>query len=325
MELKKETAIVIVNYQTPWHLQECLDAVYRTSKDFHVFVVHNKPDLRSIEITNIFSSTHPGTITVIKNDKNLGFVEGVNSAYEKAKEYYRVCFLNSDTMVTGDWLSTLNQVLDSNPNVVQVAPDFNHYYKENGFIKYSKKLAYTLGEDIGNRVYKNLLQTYAPRAEEKGFHLSNKFYEFCSGACNLARVEPFLERDLFFDPNIIHGYGDDFNTSYFLKQYGYIGTTNDAYVIHFLNVSANKFKNEKTELRDKIKNYNILYVVSKWEERLSKELEGKSSDELLSLQQVSGEIEALLRFKGAKSINHDFKSYIDSIPARGLWERLTAM
>lgn len=325
MELKKETAIIIVNYQTPWHLNECLEAVYNTAKDFHLFVVHNKPDLRSIEITNNFSSTHPETITVIRNEENLGFVGGVNSAYEQAKGYSRVCFLNSDTIVTGNWLGILNQVLDDNSNVIQVSPDFNHYYQEKGFIKYSKKIAYALGEDIGNRVYKNLLQNYAPRSEDKGFHVSNKFYEFCSGACNLVRIEPFLERGFFFDPNIIHGYGDDFDTSYFLRQYGDIGATNDAYVLHFLNVSANKFKDEKTVLKEKIKTLNMYYVVSKWEERLSKELENKSTDELLLLQQVSSEVETLLKFKGAKSVSSEFKKYIDSIPAKALWNQLTSM
>ncbi len=325
MDFTKKTAIIIVNYQTPWHLNECLESVFNTAQDFHVFVVHNKPDRESLKVTDQLLQIYPDELTVISNDQNLGFVDGVNSAYEKAKHYYRVCFLNSDTIVTGDWLDVLNKVLDENPNVVQVAPDFNHYYEENKVIKYSKKLAYQLGEDIGNRIYKSLLQNYAPRSKETGFHVSDKFYEFCSGACNLARIEPFIERGYFFDPNIIHGYGDDFDTSYFLRQYGDIGATNDAFVLHFLNVSANKFKNEKTELKERIKTLNMFYVVSKWEDRLQKELKDKTPEEMLYLQHISYEVKTFFRLKGMTEVNPEFKQYIDSIPARELWKKLTAM
>jgi GT2 family glycosyltransferase len=324
MELEKKIAIIVVNYQTPWHLNECLTSVYENTDTslFKLFVVHNNPDEESILTTNRFELKHPGTIEVIQNEKNLGFVEGVNSAYEKAKMYYRVCFLNSDTIVTPEWLRTLNAVLDVHPNVVQVAPDFNHYYDEGTVARMAKKVSFKLGESFGNSVSKFLLRNNQVKSTEKGFQVSNIFYQFCSGACNLARMEPFLERGFFFDPNIVHGYGDDFDTTYFLRQYGDIGVTNDAYVMHFLNVSVNKLKDERATLKDKIKTLNMCYLASKWEERLTKEIEGKEYSEILDLSEISPEIKYLLEFKGICSLDKGFKEYINSIPARELWAKL---
>lgn len=327
MEFEKKVAIIIVNYQTPWHLNECLSSVYKHTNhsSFKLFVVHNQPDEESVLLTNRYELDHPGTIHVIKNDRNLGFVEGVNSAYDFAKAFYRVCFLNSDTIVTDGWLATMNSVLDENPNVVQVAPDFNHYYDEGSLSRLTKRVASKFGEKLSNSVNKLLLTTNKVSSSEKGFQVSNIFYQFCSGACNLARIEPFIERGFFFDPKIIHGYGDDFDTTYFLRQYGDIGVTNDAYVMHFLNVSVNKLKGEKERLKDKIKNLNMLYLVSKWEERLSKELEGRSHEEVLRLVEISPEVKYLLEFKGLKEVDNSFKDYVDSIPAKELWDRLIGL
>lgn len=319
-----KTAIIIVNYKTPWHLKECLKSIWENTNNFHVILVHNSIDAESIKVSDFFKSKYPNDITVIVNEKNLGLVGGVNSAYEEAKNFKRVCFLNSDIIVTKGWLDELNNALDENPNAVQVAPDLNHYYEEGKIWRLIKWQIMRRNQVIGSRLYKLLLKFNPPRSKDSdtGFRASNLFYQFCTGACNLVRIEPFIERGYFWDPNIIHGYGDDFDTSYFLRQYGEIGVTNKAYVFHFHNISFNKFSSEKSELKRKLQLYNMLYVINKWEDRIKKDLASLDRDELLRLSESSYEVQMMLKYFGMAEIDLSFKDFVKSTPAREIGMKL---
>ena len=52
------------------------------------------------------AAAHPGRVTVIRNDRNLGFAGGNNVGIARARGEH-VCLLNSDTVVTAGWLERM--------------------------------------------------------------------------------------------------------------------------------------------------------------------------------------------------------------------------
>lgn len=321
------TAIIIVNYKTPWHLKECLKSIFEHTTDFHIFLVHNSIDPESIKVSVEFEAQYPKQITVVKHEHNLGLVGGVNSVYEQAIKYERICFLNSDIIVTENWLKELNNVIDEDPSVVQVAPDFNHYYQDPKIWRYVRYTITPKFPKLGARLYKIFMKRNPPRAKDKdrGFVASEEIYNFCSGACNLVQSKCFKERGYFWDPNIIHGYGDDFDTSFYLRKFGKVGATNRSYVFHFLNVSFNKLDPEKANAKAMLQKLNRFYVVDKSADEIKSFLESLSRDELLRLSDVAQEVKLWIEYFGIIAVDKDFSSYIKSLPAKeyakklGIW------
>jgi GT2 family glycosyltransferase len=326
MILENKTAIVIVNYQTSWHLNECLKSIYTNteSNTFEIFVVHNNPDLKSLEITDQFKKKYPDSIQILVNETNVGFVQGVNTAFEVAKKYYRVCFLNSDILVTKNWLSVLNKYLDLDNSIAQISPDLNHNYIQGSAIRLTKKLANTFKLGIFKELYKQALISSAVKGNRKGFHEYKDFWGFCTGACNVSRMEYFIERGFFFDPNIIHGYGDDFDTSYYLKQFGKVGVTDESYVIHFVNTSINKIDKTKADLRKELERLNTLYLSMKWESRLNSDIKNYIPEVIKHVATKENIVRYFLEFKEIVSKDPGFREYVSTIPAREVWKKLTS-
>ncbi len=314
----KKNAIIIVNYKTPWHLNECLKSVFKNTSDFHLFLVHNEADKKSLSVSDKFKKLYPELITVKVNKLNLGLVAGVNSVFKEASAFPRVCFLNSDIIVTKNWLSELNRAMDNDSSIMQVAPDLNHYYKESLFWRIIKHKLIPKFPKIGNTIYKNYLNFNPPRSKEKNheFQESTKFFQFCTGACNLVKIEPFLKRGYFWDPNIIHGYGDDFDTTFFLRQHGKVGVINTAYVFHFINASFNKLKREMTYAKEMLKFWNRMYVVNKWEKELKNEVSKLSLEEFIELSSTSGVLADFSLWLAIKQNYPNVKEWITTLPAK---------
>lgn len=310
----KKTAIIIVNYKTPWHIKQCIQSVIKHSQNFHIFLVHNEPDQESILVGDKLKKENPEDITIISNKKNLGFVGGVNSAYDYAIKFDRVCFLNSDTIVTDGWLSELNNVLNKNTNVVQVSPDMSHYYDEGILATLSKKIIVRFNPQIGRYLYKFFLLKKKPRSpKQNGFKPYDNFFDFCTGACNLTRTKYFTDLGYFLEPKLVHGYGDDFDLTFYLRQFGKVGVTNKSYVFHFLNTSYNKLKIQD-KLKRTVKLLNRLYVVYKWEKQVAEEMKKMGIEKLIEMQHQQ-EVSLILQYFGFVNLNNDFKTYISTAPA----------
>ncbi len=316
MEKFKKTAIIIVSYKTPWYLNQCLKSIYKHTSNFHIYISQNTKDLASINVINKYISKYPNTLTLKINDKNLGYVGGVNSLYTETIQHERICFLNSDCIVTPNWLTEMNKVLDLDNNVVQVAPDSNQFYTEKLFWRLIRWQIMKRFPILGARIYKYMLFFNPPRhSGNKDFSdTGDKFYLFCGGFCNLIRSKYFKDLGYLLDPNIVHGYGDDFDLSYYLRQFGKIGATYHSYVFHFVNASLNKL-NSREQLKQKVSQLNRLYIVSKWENRLKDDMNKVNQDELLSLSN-SQEIDIILKYFGIINIDPKFREYIKSIPAK---------
>lgn len=311
-----KTAIIIVNYRTPWHLKLCLESVFKYTEDFHLIVVQNAPDRRSRKVVKVYEERYPNTVTEIVNEKNLGFVEGVNSAYSTAINFERVCLLNSDTIVTKHWLNELNREMDENPDLVQISPDSNVFYPVPRFWKIISKLPLGL-----NKLSKHQATLHPTKSKDQnGYRPISNFWQFPGGFCNLFKSEYFKGLGYFCDPNIIHGYWDDFDLSYYLRQFGKVGSTNKSYVFHFLNISFNKISEDKKGMKNRLMLLNSLYVMNKWKERLREDLLNLSKDELLNSTE-SYVVQAVLQYFGIVNVDSEFEKYIQTIPAKEIGEK----
>lgn len=313
-----KVAIVVVNYRTPWHLNLCLQSVFKHTQNFHLFLVQNSPDAYSLRVGNMFKAKYPEQITIIHNQKNLGYVGGVNSAYSEILKYERICLLNSDIIVTQGWLATLNEVLDKNPDVVQVWPDTNSHYPEKGFWRLVQRLPWGL-----NKLYRYRVSFGPPRSVKKDilFEAGQEFYWSYAGYCNLSRVEPYRQLGYILDPNIVHGYWDDFDQSYYLRQFGKVGISYRAYVFHFLNASFNQVQSINRSQKQELASLNGLYVMQKWQERLAADTKHFEPAYLQQLASGSEVIKTYLEFLHRKASDASFFSWIQTIPAKAVGEK----
>lgn len=113
-----EVSVVIVNYNTGKLLQECVDAVIKTTKNLsfpktEILIVDNN--------STDGSANFKGNFTLIKNQDNPGFSKANNQAIKKAKGEY-ILLLNPDTKVLGLVIEQLIEFAKTHPDAGVVAP-----------------------------------------------------------------------------------------------------------------------------------------------------------------------------------------------------------
>jgi len=111
-------SIIIVNYNTQKHLQNCLHAVYQHCQaDVEVIVVDNDSADNSVAMVK---AQFP-QVKLIESDVNLGFGMGNNVGVQHATNDY-VMLLNSDANLQMDTAHALVEHLKQNPQVSCVTP-----------------------------------------------------------------------------------------------------------------------------------------------------------------------------------------------------------
>ncbi len=106
-------SIIIVNYNGRHHLEKCLPSVFATRNvNFEVVVVDNGSKDDSVA----WVSKHWPQVRLISEQQNHGFGRANLIGVHAAKAGY-VALLNSDTVVTPEWLTELLAPLLSNPEI----------------------------------------------------------------------------------------------------------------------------------------------------------------------------------------------------------------
>lgn len=122
-----KTAVVILNYNGKAFLEQFLPSVCSNCPSGSVFIIDNHSTDNSI---NFLECNYP-QIEIIRLPANFGFAGGYNQGLAQI-EAENFALINSDVELTTNWLSPLEHILDSNPNVAAVQPkilDFNNKSK----------------------------------------------------------------------------------------------------------------------------------------------------------------------------------------------------
>ena len=111
-------SILIVNWNTRELVLECLRSLPKqgTGPSYEVVVVDNG----SVDGSGDALSRQTG-ITLIRNERNLGYAAAVNQAYRRASGDF-ILLLNSDVELTPTALSALTQFLRDNSSAAAVGP-----------------------------------------------------------------------------------------------------------------------------------------------------------------------------------------------------------
>lgn len=113
--MKKEPSdiyCVVPNFNGSSDLKACINSLLSQTLSCNVIVVDNNSSDASIDVLNEYSDK----ITVLKNEKNLGFAGGVNTGLKFALEHKADCIalFNNDAVADPNWLENLYGRIKSN-------------------------------------------------------------------------------------------------------------------------------------------------------------------------------------------------------------------
>lgn len=118
--------IIIPVYNAYDDLQRCLDSVRRTTSPRHRIILIDdcSPDSRIGDYFEGLRKLADPTLTLLRNETNLGFVGTVNRGMALSQN--DVVLLNSDTIVTVDWLEKLIRCAHADPTIGTITPFSNN-------------------------------------------------------------------------------------------------------------------------------------------------------------------------------------------------------
>lgn len=200
--------------------RDCIASILKwTDIDYGVIVIDNAGnDETSLYLESLRRPENP-SISIIRNEKNAGFVKAVNQGIASS-DAGAFCVLNNDTVVTEGWLSEMMGVLNSSGDIGLVNPSSN-----------------TLGQRPLNG---EPMELYAAKLKKE----SGKFVELGAavGFCMLIKKEVISRIGLFDE---IYGMGNfedtDFSRRAVKEGYRCVRACG-AYVYHRENLSFNRIK-----------------------------------------------------------------------------------
>jgi GT2 family glycosyltransferase len=102
LEERPRYSIIIVNFNGGEFLINCLDSVFRHTSNFELILAdNNSTDESALQATCRFAQ-----VTLLKNERNMGFARANNAAIRKSQGDW-IVLLNPDTIVTANWLDAL--------------------------------------------------------------------------------------------------------------------------------------------------------------------------------------------------------------------------
>jgi len=110
--LKKNIAILIVNWKSSAMLLRCLECIARQeSVKPDIFVLDNSSD---DHLAEVYCNRFPA-VQFYKSDKNIGFAAGNNLLFQKTEGYEWIALVNPDAFLEPDWLSKMISAAGTHP------------------------------------------------------------------------------------------------------------------------------------------------------------------------------------------------------------------
>ncbi|MBK5274149.1 MAG: glycosyltransferase family 2 protein [Desulfuromonadales bacterium] len=245
-------SIIIPAFNQWEYTRSCLVSILRNTADVpHEIIL---ADDTSTDETKRAGDLVSG-ITVIRNERNLGFIRNCNNAASRGAGKY-LLFLNNDVIVREGWLKPLVELLERDPAAGMAGPKLvypNGLLQDAGAIVWSDGNAWNYGRwDNPDKTKYN----YAREAD------------YVSGACMLVR------RDLWediggFDLRYAPAYYEDTDLAFEIRSRGYkVLYQPKSAVVHFEGITSG------LDIRKGVKSFqevNREKFFRKWEAILKKE------------------------------------------------------
>lgn len=194
-----KTAVAILNWNGRKLLEEFLPSVVEFSPDGSVYVIDNASTDESLNYLN----TNFPQVKIIQNEANFGYAKGYNKGIQKLLEEIQpeiLCLLNSDVMVSENWLKPIEDLFDSDKEISIVQPKILDYKNPSHF-----EYAGAGGGFIDNFGYPYCRgRVFWDLEEDKGQYDDTVQTFWASGACFFIRTEDFLESGGFDEGFFAH-------------------------------------------------------------------------------------------------------------------------
>lgn len=113
-------SFIIINYRTTEITAQCLRSIFNfcPGKDWEIILIDNASNDGGAEK---LEKDFGNRLTLVKNDKNLGFAAANNQGAKIARGQY-LFFLNSDTILTAAILAPLQKILEEHQEIGVLSP-----------------------------------------------------------------------------------------------------------------------------------------------------------------------------------------------------------
>ncbi len=106
--------------------KDCIDSIFKnTDVEYRLIIIDNASDEKTRAYLEGLKGPGKAPVTLLKNEKNVGFIKAVNAGLGASDAPY-VCLLNNDTLVTEGWLKTMIDVAEANSDIGIVNPSSNN-------------------------------------------------------------------------------------------------------------------------------------------------------------------------------------------------------
>ncbi len=231
-------AIAILNWNGKHWLEKFLPNVTKFSHGAKIYVIDNCSTDDSLDL---LQKNYP-EITIVENEKNVGFAEGYNLGLKKINsEIY--CLLNSDVEVTENWLQPVLNVFDANSQIAAVQPKIIDFNNDQYF-----EFAGAAGGLIDNLGYPYCRGRVFEKVEkDEGQYNDETDIFWASGCCLFIRSADFWSQNGFDERFFAHQ--EEIDLCWRLKNTGKkIWYTSKSTVYHVGGGTLNKQNPEKTYL-----------------------------------------------------------------------------
>lgn len=198
--MKNHISIIIVNYNTPEDTKATIDSlnqIEHTGFDYRIVVVDNgSKDLLTFSKAFLKKNNR---VDLLRSESNLGFSGGNNLGIQHAIDHYDSDYyllLNSDTIVTKDFLQELYKMMRRDPKIGLAASKIyfykNYEYFENSYSEQEKgKVIWYVGGEVD---WTNLLSYHIGIDEvDRGQFEEEKETDFATG-CVMMISREVIER-----------------------------------------------------------------------------------------------------------------------------------
>ena len=219
--------VVIPVFNASIHVEELIPSLIRhTSSPFEILLFDDGSDEFGQERTRRLQEFDP-RVRYHRHDKNIGYTRNINIALQSTVADF-VILINSDTIVTANWLKKMYSALVSDDKIAAVGPVSNAASWQS-----VPRTKASNGEWMVNAFPSEIKPDDIARLVERHSLAMWPEFPLLNGFCTLFRREALEQAGYFDDQSFPEGYGEENDLCLRLASLGWsMKVCDDAYVHH---------------------------------------------------------------------------------------------